>query len=100
VEVLTLRGLVTYYVLSFIHLESCLVSGRHNQAPGSGVDGMEPIAGNATQEAGGHLHPCRYVLYDRDTKFCAAFRSTLADGGVKSHSASGEKSFYTGQSPK
>jgi hypothetical protein len=31
----------------------------------------------------GHLHPCRYVPHDRDTKFCASFRSTLADGGVK-----------------
>jgi CheY-like chemotaxis protein len=30
-----------------------------------------------------HLHPCRYVLDDRDTKFCASFRSTLAGGGVK-----------------
>jgi putative transposase len=44
---------------------------------------MEQIARSATQEAWGHLHPCRYVLHDRDTKFCATFRSTLADGGVK-----------------
>jgi hypothetical protein len=29
------------------------------------------------------VFPCRYVLHDRDTKFCATFRSTLADGGVK-----------------
>jgi len=44
---------------------------------------MEQIARCATQETLGHLHPCRYVLHDRDTKFCASFRSTLADGGVK-----------------
>jgi hypothetical protein len=31
----------------------------------------------------GRLHPCRYVLHDRDTKFCATYRSTLADAGVK-----------------
>jgi hypothetical protein len=31
----------------------------------------------------GYLHPCRYVLHDRDTKFCASFRSVLAAGGVK-----------------
>ena len=27
--------------------------------------------------------PCRYVLHDRDTKFCASFRSALATGGVR-----------------
>jgi transposase InsO family protein len=82
VEVLTLRGLVTYYVLFFIHLESRRVSvagiTRHPDQ-----EWMEQIARSATQETWGHLHPCRYVLHDRDTKFCASFRSTLADGGVK-----------------
>jgi putative transposase len=32
-------------------------------------------------EDSGYLHPCRYVLHDRDTKFCASFRSAL--GGVE-----------------
>jgi hypothetical protein len=53
---------------------------------------MEQIARSATQEAWGHLHPCRYVLHDRDTKTCAAFRSTLADGGVKAIRLPAEKS--------
>src|ERR1035437_6706338 len=44
---------------------------------------MEQIARSATQETWGHLHPCRYMLHDRDTKFCASFRSALASGGVK-----------------
>jgi transposase InsO family protein len=44
---------------------------------------MEQIARSATEETWGHLYPCRYVLHDRDTKFCASFRSLLADGGVK-----------------
>jgi hypothetical protein len=82
VEVLTLRGLVTYYVLFFIHLESRRISiagmTRHQDQ-----EWMEQIARSATQETWGHLHPCRYVLHDRDTKFCATFRSTLADAGVK-----------------
>ncbi len=40
VEVLTLKGLVTYYVLFFIHLESRRVSLAGNDAlPGPGVDG-------------------------------------------------------------
>ena len=82
VEVLTWRGLVTYYVLFFLHLESRRVSvagiTRHpDQA------WMEQIARSATQEDWGYLHPCRYVLHDRDTKFCASFRCLLAEGGVQ-----------------
>ena len=44
---------------------------------------MEQIARNATQETWGYLLPCRYVLHDRDTKFCASFRSALSSGRVK-----------------
>ena len=44
---------------------------------------MEQIGRSATQETWGYLRPCRYVLHDRDTKFCASFRSALASGGVK-----------------
>ena len=34
---------------------------------------MEQMAGNATLEELGCLHPCRYLLHDRDTKFCESF---------------------------
>jgi hypothetical protein len=34
-------------------------------------------------EGMGHLNGCRYVLHDRDAKFCAEFRETLAVGVVK-----------------
>jgi len=86
VEVLIWRGLVTYYVLFyvlfFLHLESRRVHiagiTRHPDQ-----EWMEQIARSATQETWGYLHPCRYVLHDRDTKFCASFRSALASGGVK-----------------
>ena len=82
VEVLTWRGLVTYYVLFFIHLESRRVSvagiTRHPDQ-----EWMEQIGHSATLDTWGYLHPCRYVLHDRDTKFCASFRSALAMGGVK-----------------
>ena len=44
---------------------------------------MEQIARSATQETWGYLHPCRYVLHDRDTKFCASFQTMLEAGGVK-----------------
>jgi putative transposase len=82
VEVLSWRGLVTYYVLFFIHLESRRVQiagiTRHPNE-----EWMEQIGRGATQETLGYLHPCRYVLHDRDTKFCASFLSVLATGGVK-----------------
>src|SRR6266478_2604394 len=82
VEVLTWRGLVTYYVLFFLHLESRRVHiagiTRHPDQ-----EWMEQIGRSATQETWGYLHSCRYVLHDRDTKFCASFRSALASGGVK-----------------
>ena len=44
---------------------------------------MRQVACNATLEGMGHLSGCRYVLHDRDAKFCAAFWETLAAGGVK-----------------
>jgi putative transposase len=82
VEVLSWRGLVTYYVLFFLHLETRRVHlagiTRHPDQ-----EWMEQIARSATQEAWGYLRSCRYVLHDRDAKFCASFRSALALGGVK-----------------
>ena len=81
VEVLTWRGLVTYYVLFFIHLERrrvCLAGiTRHpDQA------WMQQIARNATSESWGLLDQRRYALHDRDTKFCSLFRATLKAGGI------------------
>jgi len=64
---------VTYYVLFFTYLESRRVSvagiTRHPDQ-----EWMEQVARSATQETWGYRHPCRYVLHDRDTKFCASFR--------------------------
>src|SRR5215831_16684408 len=64
-EVLTLRGLVTYYVLFFIHLES-----RRVDIAGITVHPDEPwmqqIARNVTMEGCGALGNCRYLLHDRD----------------------------------
>ena len=31
----------------------------------------------------GYLNGCRYLLHDRDKKFCRKFRETLAAGGVQ-----------------
>ncbi len=81
-EVLTLRGLVTYYVLFFIHLESRRVdiagiTVHPNEA------WMKQIARNATMDDCGALRDCRYLLHDRDTKFTRSFRAILVSGRVK-----------------
>jgi transposase InsO family protein len=82
VEVLTLRGLVTYYVLFFIHLES-----RKVDIAGITVHPNEPwmqqMARNVTMEGCGALQDCRYLLHDRDTKYTISFRAIIESGGVK-----------------
>ena len=82
VEVLKWRGLVTYYVLFFLHLETrrITIAGITRHPDG---EWMEQIARTATQESWGYLNRCRYALHDRDKKFCASFRSALAAAGVK-----------------
>jgi hypothetical protein len=61
VEVLTWRGLVTYYVLFFIHLESRRVSlagiTRHSDQAW-----MQQMARNATGETWGFLKQRRYAF--------------------------------------
>ena len=82
VEILTWRGLVTYYVLFFMKLGSRRVEiagiTRHPDE-----EWMQQAGRTATQESWGHLHGCRYLLHDRDTKFCNSFRSMVAQSGVK-----------------
>ena len=81
-EVLTLRGLVTYYVLFFIHLE-----GRKVDIAGITVHPnerwMQQMARNVTMEGCGTLEDCRYLLHDRDTKYTISFRAIIEFGGVK-----------------
>jgi Integrase core domain len=69
-------------VLFFIHLETrrVTIAGITRHPDG---EWMEQVARSATQEGWGYLNRCRYVLHDRDTKFCASFRSVLAAAGVK-----------------
>jgi hypothetical protein len=82
VEVLTLRGLVTYYVLFFIHLESRRVevagiTSHPNEA------WMEQIARNVTMDEWGFLDGRRYLIHDRDTKFTDSFRAIVRSGHVE-----------------
>jgi putative transposase len=74
VEVLTLRGLVTYYVLFFIHLESRKVDI-------AGIT-VHPNEQWIQQMARKRDHECgtlrgRYLLHDRDTKYTISFRAII-----------------------
>ncbi len=81
-EVLTLRGLVTYYVLFFIHLESRRVAIAGMTVHPNEV-WMKQMARNATMDEHGALLGCRYLLHDRDTKFAQSFRAIRASGQVE-----------------
>jgi putative transposase len=81
-EVWTLGGLVTYYVLFFLHLGSrkihvAGVTSHPNEA------WMVQVARNVTMEEWGFLSPGQYLIHDRDTKFCAAFQQIIDDAGVE-----------------
>ena len=80
-DVWTLGGLVTYYILFFIHLET-----RHVHIAGvtahPNAAWMMQIARNLTMDEWGILTPGQYLLHDRDTKFCAAFKQVLDDASI------------------
>jgi hypothetical protein len=62
VEVLSWRGLVTYYVLFFIEIGTRRISlGGITRHPDSGW--MEQVTCNATMEKTGYLNRCRYLVW-------------------------------------
>jgi transposase InsO family protein len=81
-EVLTWRGPATYYVLFVIQLETRRVTlagmTRHPTQ-----EWMAQVARNLTDAEAGALRGQRYLLHDRDTKFCDRFRSIVRAGGVE-----------------
>src|SRR4029453_9097592 len=89
--VLTWRGLVTYYVLFFLHLETRRVTlagiTRHPTETW-----MTQMARNAVDEPAGAVRRCRYLLHDRDAKFCVAFQDVFASRGHPLPQASATKS--------
>jgi putative transposase len=82
VEVLTLRGLVTYNVLFFIHIESRRVEVA-GITPHPNEAWMKQIARNVTMDEWGFLYNCSYLIHDRDTKYCESFRTIIDSGDVK-----------------
>jgi transposase InsO family protein len=81
-EVWTLGGLVTYYILFFMHLGSRQVHVA-SVTPHPNAAWMVQVARNVTMEAWGFLSPGQYLIHDRDTKFCAAFQHLIEDAGVE-----------------
>ena len=82
VEVLTLRGVVIYYVLFFIHLESRRVEIA-GITPHPNEAWMKQIARNVTMDEWGFLESRRYFIHDRDTKFTDSFRAIIKAGHVE-----------------
>src|SRR2546425_6296298 len=81
-EVWTLGGLVTYYVLFFIHLGSRKVEIA-GVTPHPNEPWMVQVARNVTMEAWGCLSPGQYLIHDRDGKYCPAFQHIIDAAGVE-----------------
>ena len=80
-EVWTLGGLVTYYVLFFIHLESREIHVA-GVTPHPNEAWMVQVARNVTMEEWGFLSPGQYLIHDRDGKYCPAFQQIIDTAGI------------------
>jgi transposase InsO family protein len=80
-EVWTAVGLVTYYVLFFIHLASRKVHVA-GITPHPDEQWMVQVARNVTMEEWGFLAPGQYLIHDRDGKYCPAFRHIIDEAGI------------------
>ena len=79
-EVWTQGGLVTYYVLFFIHLATRVhIAGI---TPHPNEPWMIQVARNVTMADVGFLSSSRYLIHDRDSKYCESFRLTIEAVGV------------------
>jgi putative transposase len=81
VEVLTFTGIIRYYVLFGIRLET-----REVQIVGITDQPceiwMKQMARNLTDPLDGFLRGVRYLIMDRDPLYTACFRNMLKDGGT------------------
>ena len=81
IEVVTLKGLVTYYILFFIDIASRSVHIA-GITPHPGSEWMMQIARNITDEDDGFLRGKRHLILDRDAKYCDEFRRALGREGL------------------
>ncbi len=82
IEVWTRGGLVTFYLLFVMELKTRRVHFA-GCTPNPNEAWMNQIARNLTDPFDGFLNGKRYLIMDRDAKFCEAFREILKDEGVK-----------------
>jgi putative transposase len=81
-EVWTLGGLVTYYVLFFVHVGSRKVHIA-GVTPHPNHAWMMQIARNVTMEQWGFLSAGQYLIHDRDGKYCPAFQQLIDAAGIE-----------------
>jgi transposase InsO family protein len=81
-EVWTLGGLVTFYVLFLIKLDTREVHiAGITSTPNE--QWMQQMSRNLTMEEWGILKPGQYLIHDGDKKFCASFKDMLDNSSVK-----------------
>jgi transposase InsO family protein len=83
IEVWSRKGLVTFYLLFVMEVATRRVHFA-GATPSPEETWMNQIARNLTDAEDGFLSGKRYLLMDRDGKFCDGFRKTLRQTGVKS----------------
>ena len=81
VEVCTIKGLVTQYILFFIDIASRSVHVA-GITPHPDNSWMTQIARNITDAEDGFLRGTQYLILDRDAKYSDGFRSVLVREGV------------------
>jgi len=82
VEVCTIKGLVTHYILFFIDIASRSVHVA-GITPHPDNSWMTQIARNITDVSDGFLRGKRYLILDRDAKYTDAFRNILVREGIR-----------------
>ncbi len=82
VEVWTVRGLVTFYLMFVMELKTRRVHFA-GCTPNPDEQWMVQIARNLTDCEDGFLNGKTHLLMDRDTKFTAAFRNLLENEGIQ-----------------
>jgi transposase InsO family protein len=81
-EVCTIKGLVTHYVLFFIDIASRSVHIA-GITPHPDNSWMMQVARNVTDDRAGFLRGKRYLLLDRDTKYSDVFRGIITRAGTE-----------------
>ncbi len=82
VEVWGWSGLVTYYVLVFMDLSTRRIY-LGGIAANPNTAWMMQMAKNVTDVSDGFLLGKRFLIMDRDTKYCEAFRHLLSTSGIE-----------------